>query len=139
MGSEPVSEAVRAIDLVKRPEVSVDGLLAVAPNMQKGWTEGWGDVATAAACKAFEIEVKYEGYVERDRQRAARLRERAGVHLGEGVPYMDFVTLSYEAREKLTHHAPETLSQAERIPGVSPADVQNLWLEVRRWRAKTAK
>jgi tRNA uridine 5-carboxymethylaminomethyl modification enzyme len=51
---------------------------------------------------------------------------------------MDFVTLSMEAREKLARIRPETLAQAGRIPGVSPADLQNLMLEVRRLRSEAA-
>jgi tRNA uridine 5-carboxymethylaminomethyl modification enzyme len=78
------------------------------------------------------VELKYEGYVRRERQRADRLRSQAGFLLREDLPYGEFVTLSREAREKLGRVRPDTLAQAARIPGVSPADLQNLVLEVRR-------
>jgi tRNA uridine 5-carboxymethylaminomethyl modification enzyme len=71
----------------------------------------------------------------RERERADRLREHADFALDPELPYADFLTLSHEAREKLLEVQPGTLAQASRIPGVSPADLQNLILEVRRVRA----
>ena len=84
---------------------------------------------------AVEVELKYEGYVLRERQRAERLRDQAKFELADDLPYSDFATLPQEAREKLTRVRPGTLAQAGRIPGVSPADLQNLLLEVRRFTA----
>ena len=55
--------------------------------------------------------------------------------LSEDLPYLEFLTLSHEAREKLAGVRPATLAQAARIPGVSPADLQNLILEVRRLKS----
>ena len=52
------------------------------------------------------------------------------------LPYLEFETLSYESREKLARIRPETFAQAARVPGVSPADLQNLLLEVRRTRTR---
>ena len=85
---------------------------------------------------AVEAELKYEGYVARERERAERLRERAGFELADDLPYQAFETISWEAREKLARIRPQTLAQAGRIPGVSPADLQNLMLEVRRLSAR---
>ena len=86
---------------------------------------------------AVEVELKYEGYVSREAERAQRLRDQAEFELVEDLPYMDFITLSYEAREKLVRIRPQSLAQAARVPGVSPADLQNLILEVRRWRRES--
>jgi tRNA uridine 5-carboxymethylaminomethyl modification enzyme len=83
---------------------------------------------------AVEVELKYEGYVSRERERAERMRAQTAFDLPEDLPYLDFVTLSWEAREKLARVRPPTLAHAGRIPGVSPADLQNLILEVRRLR-----
>lgn len=83
---------------------------------------------------AVEVEVKYQGYVEREVERAKRLREQADFLLEEDLPYREFVTLSFEAREKLVRIRPASLAQAGRVPGVSPADLQNLMMEVKRWR-----
>ena len=122
--STPILEPTRAVELVKRPRVSAADLL-----------EGAGeslDQVSDSVLSAVEVELKYEGYVARERERATKLRKQAGFRLGDDLPYMDFGTLSYESREKLAKIRPETLAQAGRIPGVSPADLQNLLLEVRR-------
>ena len=79
-----------------------------------------------------EIDTKYEGYVRRELERAARLRAQADFVIPEDTPFADFVTLSIEARDKLQRIRPRSLAQAGRIPGVSPADLQNLVMEVRK-------
>jgi tRNA uridine 5-carboxymethylaminomethyl modification enzyme len=83
-----------------------------------------------------EVEVKYEGYVRREVDRAKKLQTQAEFVLEKELPYRDFITLSYEAREKLERIRPMSLAQAGRIPGVSPADLQNLMMEVKRWRGR---
>jgi len=89
--------------------------------------------------RGVEVEVKYEGYVRLERERAGRLREQAEFELPATAPFMEFVTLSREAREKLTRIRPSNLAQAGRIAGVSPADLQNLILEIKRWRKAVTK
>ncbi|MFH1766420.1 MAG: tRNA uridine-5-carboxymethylaminomethyl(34) synthesis enzyme MnmG [Gemmatimonadota bacterium] len=122
-----IREPVRAKELLKRPGV---GAVALARVGEAPFSvEEMDDALTAV-----EVEVKYEGYVSREVDRAGRLREQAGFVLAEGLPYLDFITLSSEAREKLDRIRPGTLAQAGRIPGVSPADLQNLMMEVRRRR-----
>jgi len=124
-GSATIAQAVRTIELLKRPHVSGMDLL-------EGAAQGPGVKVSQEILAAVEVELKYEGYVARERERAGRLRDQAGFVLGEDLPYMDFATLSFEAREKLSLVRPGTLAQAGRVPGVSPADLQNLILEVRR-------
>jgi tRNA uridine 5-carboxymethylaminomethyl modification enzyme len=125
--SPPVEGAVRGLELLRRPEVPASLLLEVGRGVDVGGTQ-------KELVRALEVEVKYEGYVVRERERAARMRAQAGVALPEDLPYAGFLTLSMEAREKLAAVRPGDLAQAARIPGVSPADLQNLLLEVRRWR-----
>ncbi len=129
--SPGVSGRVRAADAVKRQGVSArDVLNAAGSEREVG--------ASDETLLAVEVDLKYEGYVRRERQRADRLRAQAAFRLREDLPYGEFVTLSHEAREKLARVRPDTLAQAARIPGVSPADLQNLVLEVRR-RAPVAR
>jgi tRNA uridine 5-carboxymethylaminomethyl modification enzyme len=123
--SRSTREPVRAVDLLKRPGVQARGLLAAAEDDER--IEAADEIV-----ESVEVELKYEGYVARERERADRLRERAAFTLPEDLPYPEFLTLSYEAREKLTSVRPATLAHAARIPGVSPSDLQNLILEVRR-------
>jgi len=127
-GSDATVEPVRALELLRRPGVSAADLLVAG--------DGTAPSASADVLAAVEVELKYEGYVARERERADRLRQQANFLLDKDLPYSDFVTVSFEAREKLQRIRPETLAQAGRIPGVSPADLQNLVLEVRRRRAQ---
>jgi tRNA uridine 5-carboxymethylaminomethyl modification enzyme len=118
-------EPVRAAELLKRPGVRARSLLEAAPEEAR-------IEASESVLAVVQVELKYEGYVVRERDRAKRLREQAAFALPEDLPYRKLVTLSYEAREKLERIRPETLAHAARIPGISPADLQNLILEVRR-------
>ena len=129
-GSEPLSGSVKAGELLRRPRVRAKDLLGTASadseiaKAKEGLRTG--------VLRAVEVELKYEGYVERERERAARLAEQSKLLLDYDLPYLEFETLSYESREKLARIRPETFAQAARVPGVSPADLQNLLLEVRR-------
>ncbi|MDA0311345.1 MAG: tRNA uridine-5-carboxymethylaminomethyl(34) synthesis enzyme MnmG [Gemmatimonadetes bacterium] len=125
-GTPPIQESTRAVDLLKRPRVEAEDLLRFRVAPEDG-------VLSDAALAAVEIELKYEGYVARERERADRLRKQANLLLHNDLPYSTMITLSFEAREKLARIRPETLAQAARIQGVSPADLQNLLLEARRW------
>ena len=130
VGSSPIHQKMRAVELLKRPRVSARSLVALAEEPPRG------DLADEILA-AVEVELKYAGYVERERARAMKLRSQATFLLDDELPYMDFVTVSWEAREKLSLVRPGSLAQAGRIPGVSPADLQNLMLEVRKLRATT--
>lgn len=79
-----------------------------------------------------EIELKYVGYLERERRAVRKLEELVDFRLPPDLLYQRLSSLSTEARQKLDHIRPESLAQASRIPGVSPADLQNLVLEVLR-------
>jgi tRNA uridine 5-carboxymethylaminomethyl modification enzyme len=81
-----------------------------------------------------EMELKYEGYLNRERSNAERMGKMDSFELPEGLPYGDFKSVSFEGREKLNRIRPTTLGQASRIPGLSPSDLQGLVLEVLRWR-----
>jgi tRNA uridine 5-carboxymethylaminomethyl modification enzyme len=127
-GGAGVQDPTRGRELLKRPGVSATALATAAEAPFSG--QGVEDALTAV-----EVEVKYEGYVARETERALKLREQADFVLEPHLPYRSFVTLSFEAREKLDRIRPENLAQAGRIPGVSPADLQNLIMEVRKLRA----
>ena len=122
-GTAPVERPVRARVLVRRPGVTAKALLEVAEDAP----EFGRDVLATV-----EIDAKYEGYVRRERDRAEKLRSQAEFAIPEDAPYEQFSTLSHEARQKLARIRPRNLAQAGRIPGVSPADLQNLLMEVRK-------
>jgi tRNA uridine 5-carboxymethylaminomethyl modification enzyme len=117
-----ISAPERIAGLARRPGVSLATLLRAA---------GVPGV-TDEACRSPEVELKYSGYLEREREAAERLAELDGFRLPAAIAYRELATISYEAREKLSAARPATIGQAGRIPGVSPSDLQNLVLAVLR-------
>jgi tRNA uridine 5-carboxymethylaminomethyl modification enzyme len=122
-GSPPVTETQRVADLARRPGVPIDALFRAA-----------GVEAIEDESRWADIELKYAGYLAREHTTAQRLSEMNDFVLPETLAYRSFLTLSYEAREKLHHARPVSLGHASRIPGVSPSDLQNLVVEVLRLR-----
>ena len=124
LGARPPDSA-RVARLVRRPGVSLAPLLALAGRL---------DGLDADAVVAAEIELKYAGYLVRERAAAERLAELAGFELSSDLPYGELLSLSTEARQKLAAVRPTSLAQAGRVPGVSASDLQNLVLEAIRHR-----
>jgi tRNA uridine 5-carboxymethylaminomethyl modification enzyme len=123
-GSEPISEPTRVAQLARRPGIALAALLA-----STGWS---GGIETAEWA---EIEIKYSGYLQRERNRASQLAGMEDFRLDEGLPYEMFRSISIESRQKLGRVRPISLGQAGRVPGVSPSDLQNLIFETLRWRS----
>jgi tRNA uridine 5-carboxymethylaminomethyl modification enzyme len=73
-----------------------------------------------------ELEIKYAAYFDKERARADRLAAQGALTLPDSLVYEEMLTLSIEARQKLARIRPATLAQAGAIPGISPADLQNL-------------
>jgi tRNA uridine 5-carboxymethylaminomethyl modification enzyme len=119
----------RIATVAKRPGVSLGALLEAA-----GVGTGLGRDAVLAA----EIEIKYDGYLAREREAAARLAELAAFALPADLPYLELRSLATEARQKLDRIRPTSLAQAARVPGVSPSDLHNLVVEATRWRRRVA-
>ena len=130
LGQREIAEPQRVADLARRPGVGLREMLSRAGPAAPDYSE---DVWMSA-----EIELKYAGYLERERSAAAKLAEMANFRLPEDVPYAELRSLSTEARQKLERVRPQSLAQAGRIPGVSPSDLQNLILEVVRRRRTAA-
>ena len=124
-----LSEPERVASVARRPGVSLRALLEAA---------GVAVTADDAAVTSAAIELKYDGYLAREREAAARLAELASFVLPNDLPYLEFKSLATEARQKLDRIRPTSLAQAARIPGVSPSDLQNLIVETARWRRHVA-
>lgn len=125
LGSSPIDQPTRVADLAKRQNVELGTLFSLA---------GVGDELERDTVLSVELELKYAGYFQRERVHAERLRRMGDFPLHRDVPYAEFRSLSTEARQKLAARLPETLAQAASISGVSPSDLQNLVIEVERWR-----
>ncbi len=130
-GDRPLEEPMRIADLVRRPRVRLRELLEAAALGSVGNDQ-------VEALMSVEIELKYEGYLERERQAGRRLSEMANFRLPIDLPYLELKSLSTEARQKLDRIRPQSLAQAGRIPGVSPSDLQNLVFEVLKRRRQVA-
>src|SRR2546426_217467 len=124
-----LAEPERVASVARRPGVSLRALLEAAGVPVTG-----RDEALASA----EIELKYDGYLAREREAAARLAELAAFALPAELPYSELRSLATEARQKLERVRPTSLAQAARIPGVSPSDLHNLVIETARWRRRVA-
>ncbi|MBL0938888.1 MAG: tRNA uridine-5-carboxymethylaminomethyl(34) synthesis enzyme MnmG [Gemmatimonadaceae bacterium] len=125
-GSRPLLHAVRAAELAKRQDVTLSALFEAA---------GVGAHLSSDAVVGAELEIKYSGYFEKERARAERLAAQGAIRLPEWLNYPSLSTLSMEARQKLETVRPSTMAQASAIPGISPADLQNLLFEIRRPKA----
>jgi tRNA uridine 5-carboxymethylaminomethyl modification enzyme len=125
----PLAESTRVAVIAKRPGVSLGALFAAA---------GVGGSMPAEAIMAAEIEIKYDGYLAREREAASRLAELAAFVLPADLPYLELRTLATEARQKLDRVRPSSLAQAARVPGVTPSDLHNLVFEATRWRRRVA-
>jgi tRNA uridine 5-carboxymethylaminomethyl modification enzyme len=124
-GSAPIPHSVKIAELARRQELSLAALFDAA---------GVRDAPRGEAIVTAELEIKYSGYFAREREAAERLQRMGHFVLAAELPYADMKSLSTEARQKLGHRRPASLALAARIPGVSPSDLQNLVLEVERWR-----
>src|SRR5437879_2682318 len=124
-----LKESERIATVAKRPGVALGALLAAV---------GAAGAVLPEAVLAAEIEIKYDGYLARERDAAERLAELASFALPADLPYLELRTLATEARQKLDRVRPTSLAQAARVPGVTPSDLHNLVLETTRWRRRVA-
>ena len=124
-GSAPLVHAVRVVELARRQNVALSDLFAAV---------GLTEAPTGEAVITTELEIKYAGYFVRERRAADRLRRMGDFALAADLPYATMTSLSLESRQQLAKRCPSSLAMAARLSGVSPADLQNLVLEVERWR-----
>jgi tRNA uridine 5-carboxymethylaminomethyl modification enzyme len=125
-GTPTIDDPAPLARLVRRPEVRLLDLAGPG-----GPLDGDG-LPEPDALAAAEMEIKYAGYVAKERERAERLRRQADLRLPADLEYDDLHNLSREAREKLERVRPRTLAQAARVPGVTPSDLQQLMMAARR-------
>ena len=119
MVSAGFQEKSKAIEVLRRPEVhyaEVAGDASVAPEV----------------AEQVEIQAKYEGYIERQREEVARRREFEDLALPADLDYRRVTGLSVEVQQKLSGFRPETLGQASRISGITPAAISLLLVHLKR-------
>ena len=127
VGSAPLRQSVRLVDLVLRPQLSIPMLAQYIPQLNECITALPKDRRDEIV-EAAEVLLKYEGYVKREQLNVDKLRRLEDIRIAEDYDYSGINALSTEARQKLQKHRPSTIGQASRIPGVSPSDVNVLLL-----------
>lgn len=129
--SSPLTQGVKLIDLIARPQLTVAiltaGLPALAEFVAMIPAERREEILEAA-----EILIKYRGYIERERANASKLHRLEEVKIPAGLDFESIHAISTEGRQKLMRHRPVTIGQASRIPGISPSDVNILLLLMNR-------
>ena len=124
IGTTPLAGGTRIFDLINRPQLSLASLSSEIKEFKKlldSITEEKEETMEAA-----EIEMKYHGYIARERALADKMQRLEDIRIANHFNYEKLTQLSTEARQKLSAIKPETLAQASRIPGVSPSDISVL-------------
>ena len=124
IGSTPLRGGCKLYDLISRPEITLSGIAGQIPALQSLLEKT--DTHRDEIVEAAEIEIKYSGYISRERALAEKMQRLEAIQVKGRVNYEEVTQLSTEARQKLTAINPETLGQASRIPGVSPSDISVL-------------
>lgn len=129
VGEEPLSQGRKLIDVVLRSNVTIYGVSkevkALADYLEKN------NVSREVVEQA-EIQIKYRGYIERERYFAEKMHRLEEITIPEGFDYNAMQSLTIEARQKLSKMRPKTIGHASRIPGVSPADINVLLIKFGR-------
>lgn len=126
-GTSPLAAGTRMSELLRRPQIAIDMLVEKFPRVS-GRVEKISEALRYEVLESVEIRVKYEGYINRERELADKMVRLEDVKLSPDYDYSSIKALSTEARQKLSHHRPMTLGEASRISGVSPADVSILMM-----------
>jgi tRNA uridine 5-carboxymethylaminomethyl modification enzyme len=122
-GLSPISDGVNGLQLLRRPEAHFDLLAALVPSLSS---------AAEPVCEQVEIEAKYAGYIDKQREQVEKFRRVEARHIPADFDFMGVSGIRLEAREKLTRHQPATLGQASRLSGVNPADLSVLLVHLER-------
>ena len=129
---KPIEHEYTLFELLRRPDVSYAGLMSL--NVGEG-----GGISDPLVIEQVEIQAKYQGYIERQSEEVARNQANEDTRLPENIDYHRIGGLSNEIRQKLIRHRPETIGQASRIQGMTPAAVSILLVYVKRASLEAAR
>ncbi len=123
VNSAPLTQGRKLYDVLLRNEVSIRGLARCLPALSQLLSSS---AYTEEIIEQAEIQIKYKGYIERERHVAEKMRRLEDIAIPAGFDFSALNSLSIESRQKLTRIRPTTIGQASRTPGVSPADINVL-------------
>lgn len=129
VGSEPLTQGRKLYDILMRNNVTFESLKKVLPKLHRFIDAHEID---AEAIEEAEIQIKYKGYIEREKFIAEKLHRLENIRIPDDFDFFSMQSLTIEARQKLSRIHPKTIGQASRIPGVSPADVNVLLVKFGR-------
>lgn len=129
IGSDPLTQGRKLHDILMRNNTSFETLQEVLPKLKK-FIEKNG--INEEVIEEAEIQIKYKGYIEREKFIAEKLHRLENISIPDNFDYFSMNALTIEARQKLDRIRPTTIGQASRIPGVSPADVNVLLVKFGR-------
>ncbi len=129
VGSDPLTQGRKLNDMLMRNGVTFESLRKVLPKLERFIAS---NQIPADAIEEAEIQIKYRGYIEREKFIAEKLHRLENIAIPENFDYARMNALTIEARQKLDRIRPATIGQASRIPGVSPADVNVLLVKFGR-------
>lgn len=130
LGTTPLSRGCKLSAIIERPQITIENISAYIQPLKRE-LEKLGSQRDEIV-EATEIEIKYRGYIERERELAERMIRLENIRIKGKFNYGEIESLSTEARQKLTAINPDTLAQASRIPGVSPSDINVLLVLARK-------
>ena len=126
LGTTPLKQGVRLIDLVLRPQLDLGQLSQLVPALKREMDSIKN--RREEIVEAAEIKMKYQGYIDREKMIAEKIARLEHIRIRGKFKYGELHALSTEARQKLEKIDPETIAQASRIPGISPSDINILLL-----------
>ena len=126
---QPITQSKKLHELLMRNGITIENLHPFVPALDRFLRE---NEISAEAIEAAEIQIKYSGYIEREKQMAEKLHRLEAISIPDGFDYHAMQALTIEARQKLDRIRPKTIGQASRIPGVSPADISVLLVKFGR-------
>lgn len=128
IGEQPLKQGLKLYDLILRPGLTIEILAKGIEPFEAFIRENIEEPRREEIIEAAEILIKYQGYIQREQQIADKLRRLENLTICGKIDYASLTALSTEARQKLERINPETIAQASRIPGISPADINILLL-----------
>ncbi|MFS1516870.1 tRNA uridine-5-carboxymethylaminomethyl(34) synthesis enzyme MnmG [Bacillus sp. SCS-151] len=124
-GGSELKDGIRASDLLKRPEMSYSDIKVLAPGEEE---------LNEEITEQVEIQIKYEGYIEKSLQQVERLKKMENKKIPDNIDYDMITGIANEAKQKLTEVRPLSVAQASRISGVNPADISILLVYIEQGR-----
>lgn len=126
--SAPITQSDKLYRLLSRPQVTIEHMLQL-PEVATYTIE---NTPSYEVLEQVEIEVKYSGYINKEKEQANKLKRLGSLTLDSNIDYNQFLSLSIEAREKLNKIKPVSISQASRISGITPSDISILLVHLGR-------